>query len=264
MQHALLGVVSTWRGRQVTQSALEERGFSLPRKWQETMIDFCGPECAVALNRYWDEVAAEVVCSAGKVNPDARKFLIEPGYRSSYLDELATKRDFGEPPYRFPPLLKCLYEYVRKSHRDRAFLDRQTSYFESLKDGEIAKFSISSVGLTGRKTDIIPFVEKFSSARGFNAQGLRFVRKAPAGLVFEIKVDIGGIPEMGAGLPIQFYIYHESDPDFAYESTLFDMIVPGFSKYEYCPSPDSCVLGILAHVEMFDVLSHSFPGAAFG
>ena len=218
------------------------------------MIDFCGDENAVVLNRYWDEVAAEVFCSAGKVNPDSRKFIVEPGYRSAYLDELAAKMDFSEAPYRHPPLARCLFEYVKRTRCDRTFIDNEISHFEMLKKEEIGRFSISVETAISRKRDIIPYVREYSSFRGFALKPHRFVKQSDFGVVFEISVDLGGNPTLGANLPIKFLIYEVTDPDFVYEATLFDMIVPGFSKYEYCPTPASCVLGICAHVEMFDVL----------
>jgi hypothetical protein len=258
MQVALLQKLSRWQGRGAVQSAFELRGFSLPRIWQERMIQFCGLENAVELNRYWDEVAAETISSAGKGDPKQRKFLVEPGYRSSYLDELAAKMNFAEPPFRYPPLLKGLHEYLKK-YSDRTFAPKESAFFESIKEPEIAKFSISSSGWTGRKRGLVPYAKQLGELRGYVRKRGRFVKKSPAGLTFEFKVDAGGNPDCTASLPLQFYIYHSDEPDFVYEATLFDRIVPGFDRYAYCGSPNSFVLGVLAHIEFFDVLYHSFP-----
>jgi hypothetical protein len=137
MHRPLLQMLSAWCGRQTAQAAFEQHGFCVHRLWQERMIAFCGEGSAVDLNRYWDEYAVEVICSAGNADPDGRRFMVEPVYRSSYLDELAAKMDFAEPPDRSPPLIKCLYEHYKKSHRDRAFVDSETIFFESAKQEEI-------------------------------------------------------------------------------------------------------------------------------
>jgi hypothetical protein len=254
MQNALLQSLSKWPGRRATESAIEQRGFFLHRKWQERMIDSCGKDGA-ELDRYWDEFATEWVCCAGQGRPNARRFAVEPTYRSSYLDGLAAKMDFAEPPYRYPPLLRCLYEYHRRTNSDRAFLEEELAHFEALKELEITKFSISSDGLTDQKRSILPFVEKFATPRGFSARKRRFVKRSPE-LIFEIKTDFGWNPLLGAGLPLNFRIYHKAAPDFALViNNTFDSLVPGFSRYEYCPTPKGCVLAILACVELFDVLS---------
>lgn len=260
MSNPLIQALSTWRGREAVQRAIEDKGFLVHRRWQERIASCCGAEHADELTRYWDECAAEFVRCAGKVHSDARWFGVEPAYRSSYLDELAANGDFATASYRYPPLLKCVYEYINKLKSDRGFLDSETSYFESLKVQEIARLSITSEGLQGQKRDVIPFVQKFGMARGFRQKRNRLVKQSPADLVFEIKIDLGWNPLLGAGLPLKFNIYHRANPDFVFEATLFDAIVSGFGRYEYCPTPDSCVLGILAHVEFFDVLFGSFGG----
>ena len=169
--------------------------------------------------------------------------------------------DFAEPPYKSPPLLRCLYEYHRRAQSDRAFWESERAHFENLKELEITKYSISSEGLTDQKRSILPFVEKFATPRGFSVRKRRFVKRSPE-LIFEIKTDFGWNPLLGAGLPLDFRIYHKAAPDFAFViNNTFDFIVPGFSRYEYCPTPSGCVLAIFACVEMFDVLFHLLGGA---
>jgi len=254
MQEALLQSLGRWPGRPVIQATLERRGFLLHRKWQERIIQFCG-NGTTELDRYWDECASEWICCAGRANPNARTFSVGPSYRSAYLDGLAAKVDFAEPPYRFPALLKDLYEY-KKAFKDRSFVENERKHFETLKQQEFEKFSISSEGMTDQKRSILPFVEKFSVARGFAARKRQFVKKS-LDLIFEIKSDFGWNPLLGAGLPLNFRIFHKTAPDFALVTASFDPIVPGFCRYEYCPSPDGCVLAIFASVELFDVLFHA-------
>jgi hypothetical protein len=258
MEAVLLAVLSTWTGRQRLQVDLEARGFFLPTRWQESMINFCAPNWSGDLNRYWDETAMETVCSAGKGSPDKRKFMVQPGYHSAYLDELAAKIDFAEAPFRNPPLHRCMYEYMKRAYYDRGFALNETALFESLKESEMKSHSISSAGWQGRKKDVIPFAYKFARMRQFTASRGRFVKRSATGMCFEFRPDLAGIPYCAAKIPLRFDIYHKSDPTFRYEWISFDRIIPGFSKYGYCASADSYVLGILAHIEFFDLLSSSF------
>jgi hypothetical protein len=259
MDTPLLQILSTWRGRQAMQAAFEQKGFLIHLRWQERMIDRCGRDKAAELQQYWDESAAEFVRGAGKVHSDHRWFAVDPPpYRSAYLDQLAAKVDFAEPPYRHPPLLKCVYEYRRRSQTDRPFHEAERSYFEGLKEREVSDFSISSDALGHKKRDLVPFVKMIGTRRGYEERRRQFVKKSRAGLIFEIKLDLGGIPQRGAGLPLKLHIYHKSSREFVFEATLLDKIVPGFFRYAYCPTSDSAVLGLLAHIEFFDLLFYSF------
>jgi hypothetical protein len=262
MQTLLLRALLTWAGREKTQSSFEAKGFLAHRKWQERVVDFCGAAHAAAeVNRYWDEVSREIVCSAGKCAPQIRKFSVEPGYRSSYLDELAARKEFAHPELRYPPLLKCLYEYVRESGSVN-YVANETTFFENPKLDEAAKLSISSKGWTGRKRDAVPFANKFGDALGYASKRGRLLKVSPSGLVFEFRVDLGGNPNCVGRPPLAFRIYHLGDVDFAFNIVLFDQIVPGFDKYGYCASPATYVLGILAHIELFDALFGSLSAFA--
>jgi hypothetical protein len=257
MEDALLRLLSTWKGRQAMQADFEARGFFLPRHYQDRMIDFCGPNVSTDLTHYWDESAMEAVCSAGKGSPDKRKFMVRPCYHSTYLDELAARMDFADPYFRNAPIHRCAFEYMKKNH-DRDFAVKETAMFESMKEPEIQGHAISSAGWGGKKKDLIPFAWQFATKRNFVSKNRRFVKKSTAGLAFEFRVDVGGIPDCTRSLPLLFDVYHENDPDFRYSPVSFDRIVPGFSRYAYCASPKSFVLGILAHVEFFDLLYNSF------
>jgi hypothetical protein len=50
----------------------------------------------------------------------------------------------------------------------------------------------------------------------------------------------------------------ETNVAFVFNISWFNHIIPGFKWYTYFSSPLSCVLGLLAHIEMFDVMYHSF------
>ena len=74
--------------------------------------------------------------------------------------------------------------------------------------------------------------------RHFTGKGTTFAKKAPDGLRCQFKVDLGGVPDCTATVPLVFEIYHESNTAFRYGPISFDRIMPGFSKYAYCGSPD--------------------------
>ena len=124
-EHPLLRAVANWPGRGPTQLAFEALGFSIHRARQNRIIQFCGDQQSDLLNRYWDEVAMETMQSLGQGDPDERAFAIRPAYRSAFLDELFAARDFVELPFRYPPLVKCMFEYIKRIYLDREFRERE-------------------------------------------------------------------------------------------------------------------------------------------
>jgi hypothetical protein len=261
MQHPLLDLLSGWRGRRATEGLLEAKGFLLHRLWQQYFLDLCGPENEAVVNRYWDEYAAEVVGSAVRHNPHHRTLPPHATYRSAFLDELAAAATFAAGRYRNLAFPRCVYEYIQRMMTDHAFRLEQLDKFDSLKEREIEKFSISAEKFSGKKRDAIPYVEEFSTSLGFSRRGrARFVKRLDP-LQLEIRVDTGGFPELGGGLPLHFWISCPSDEQFVSHLTTFDFIIPGFSKYESFGSGKACVLGIRASVEAFDAFVQSFNPA---
>jgi hypothetical protein len=263
MSQRLIELLCGWRGRRFVQSLLEQKGFLLPQKWQRRIIDFCGAEHEEELNHYWDEVAAEVMCSASKCTPNLRKFgaLEKAGgrvlYRSSFLDRLANERDFGESPMRNPPLLRGLYEYAKKEIFDNDFAINEFSIMEAAKEDEIKRFNISAGGLNFLKRNLVEFTEWHINALGFTKRDNTFVKQTSAGLVFKLEIDVEDSPRIGGRLPTEFYIYHINDPKFFYVSTSFDLVVPGTGIYAHSRSQNGILLGLLAHIELFDSLLQS-------
>jgi len=225
MEHLLLDLLSKWPGRRATEALLEAKGFSLHRSWQQYMVDLCGPENEAVLHRYWDEYAAEYVGAAGRISPHHRTYPPQPTYRSAYLDELAAAATFAEGRYRNLAFPRCVYEYIRRMFTDRAFVDAERNKFESLKEPEIERFSISAEKITGKKRDIVPYVKEFSAARGFSQRGrTRFVKRIDPLLELEISVDTGGFPDLRAGLPLHFIIACTQDQPFIFRLSTFDLI----------------------------------------
>jgi hypothetical protein len=129
-EHPLLDTLANWTGRGPTQRAFETLGFSIHKAWQNEIIQFCGEQQSDLLNRYWDEVAVETMQSLGRGAPDQRAFVVQPKYRSAFLDELFASRDFVEPNYPSPPLVKGLFEHDKKVLLDREFRESRVAYLQ--------------------------------------------------------------------------------------------------------------------------------------
>ena len=260
--HPILEVLASWPGRVSTQLAFEARGFLIPRARKDRMIAFCGEHQADLLNRYWDEVALETMRSAGMVNSDSRVFRIEPKYRSDFLDRLFAARDFLELPYRNPPLVKCLFEYMKRNNSDAEFRESEMARERELQKREGERLQIQTTGWTGKKRGVIPFVDEFCTTLGFAHRRRRWQKKLDCRAVFEVSLDLGGNPQR-IGSPLVFRIFHEDDPEFAFEMTNrapFEQLIYGSWLYSACETPSDYVLCIRAYIELFDVIAASFGG----
>ena len=147
--HPLLRVVENWQGRGPTQLAFEARGFTIHKARQSRIIQFCGEQQSHLLNRYWDEVALETMQSLGQGNPDTRGFVIQPRYRSVLLDELFAARDFVEPPFRSPPLVKCLFDRSKRIYLDAEFRENEVAFFSHLQKVEGERLGRGLVAIAG-------------------------------------------------------------------------------------------------------------------
>ncbi|WP_229197506.1 hypothetical protein [Bradyrhizobium acaciae] len=258
--HPLLKVLANWPGRVSTQLAFETRGFLVHRARQNRMIEFCGQHQAELLNRYWDEVALETMRCAGKVISDQRIFGIEPKYRSTFLDELFATRDFVEPPFRYPPLVRCLFEHIKKTGHDAEFSTNEAAFIRNQKKHESERFGIQTTGWTGKKRDVIPFIDEFCSAQAFERRRHRWHRNLDCGLVFEVGADLAG-SQYCTQMPLIFRIFHADDPKFVFElggNEPFDQLIYGSRLYGGGGDASDFVLGVRANIELFDVIAASF------
>ncbi|CAL77635.1 hypothetical protein BRADO3871 [Bradyrhizobium sp. ORS 278] len=258
IDHPLLRAVTTWPGRQHTQLAFETIGFSLHRIWQDRVIEFCGQERAALLNRYWDETALETMQSLGRSAPDRRIFQIEPTCRSSFLDDLFAARDFQDPNYPYPPLVKCLFHRAKRLWIDPEFREAEVAFFDRAHRAETDRFAVQTTGWTGRKRDVIPFADEFCKSLDFKALR-KCWRKNTGNLIFEVGVDLGGNPYCITP-PMKFKIFHADERDFVYDlqgGLSLERLVPGFDEYARCRDAAGYVLGIRAHIELFNVIAGS-------
>lgn len=263
-EHPLLRAVASWPGRGPTQLAFEALGFSIHRARQNRIIQFCGDQQSDLLNRYWDEVATETMQSLGQGAPDQRAFVIQPQYRSTFLDELFAARDAVELPFRYPPLVKCLFEYHKRIYLESEFRENEVAFFSRLRNLESKRLGIQTTGWSGSKRDVVPFVEQFCAALAFERHRNRWRKKAEAGLVFEVGVFLGGNPYCVGWSPLIFRIFHKDDPKFAFHTEgadVLDRLVPGVADYGRGGEASDYVLGISALIELFNVIARSFGGS---
>jgi len=236
----------------------------LHRTEQDRIIEFCGKEQSSLINRYWDETALETMQSLGRSDPDQRFFMIEPECRSAFLDELFAARDFVEAPFRFPPLVKCLFHRTKRVWLDREFREAEVAFFDRAREAERDRFAVQTTGWTGRKRDVIPFADVFCKELGFKPLR-KCWRKSVGDLVFEVGVDLGGTHSYYITPPMKFRIFHVDEPAFAYDlqgHMALNRLVPGFHQYAAGGEPADCVLNIGAHIELFNVIAGSFKCVA--
>jgi hypothetical protein len=263
-EHPLLFTVACWPGRGSTQLAFEERGFTIHKARQDRIIQFCGKQQSHLLYRYWDEIALETMQSLGQGAPDQRAFVIQPRYRSAFLDELFAARDFVEPPFRYPPLIKCLFDRAKKIYFDTEFRESESTFFNQLQKAESERMGVQTKGWSGKKRDVIPFVEEFCRALAFGRHRNRWRKKMNGGLVFEVGIDLGGNSYCVGQPPLTFRIFHGDDPKYVFSIThadVFDRLVAGCVEYSRCRDASDYVLGIRAYIELFDVIAVSIADA---
>jgi hypothetical protein len=254
-------MLAHWTGREPTQRAFEAIGFSLHKAWQNEIVQFCGEQQSDLINRYWDEVAIETMQSLGQGAPDKRAFAIQPKYRSTFLDELFAARDFVEPRFPSPPLVKCLFEHERKVLSDREFAKSRIAFFSSLQKQEAERFGIDVASGLKKKNDVIPYLERFCGGLGFEDRARNRWRKQVGNcLVFEIGVSLGGnVFRMWS--PLKFRFFHTVEPKYAFETegaAVLGRLVPGAQMYRPWGSDAGYILGVRALLELFNVIAGSF------
>jgi hypothetical protein len=135
---------------------------------------------------------------------------------------------------------------------EAAFIKKQTKQ-------ESERLGIQTTGWTGKKRDVIPFIDEFCSAQAFERRRNRWHKNLNCGLVFEVSTDLGGSPYC-TQMPLIFRIFHADDLKFAFElggNEPFDQLVYGSRLYGGGDASDF-VLGVRANIELFDVIAASF------
>jgi hypothetical protein len=261
IEHPLLQTLASWTGRRPTQKAFEAIGFSIHNAWQDEIIQSCGKQRSDLINRYWDEVAIETMQSLGQGHSDARKFVIEPKYRSAFLDELSAIMDFADSRFRSPSLVKCLFEYHRKVFEDQDFRQRRVTFFADLRKAEVERLGIDAAISLKTKQAVIPYLEQFCGALGFESRSRnRWRKKAGSRLVFEIGVWLAG-NAFRMQSPLKFRIFHADEPKYAFDAegpAVLGRLVPGADEYGRFGNDREYILGVKAQIELFNVIAGTF------
>ncbi len=205
--------LAQWPGRGMTGALLERRGYLVPRRFEEFAFAFC-PE-RTSLEKYWDEVALEYLCSAGRGSSN-RRTVAATSYRSRYLDDLAAERVKRKQELDGFPLDSCLRDFKRmmlSSSKDGIpYLEWLETEMRTCKREEIEKLHISVGELTSTKKDFYGFVGAICEARGFQFQKKKW-RKVFGPLEICCGVDAGMQTTWTFQLPLDLTICHAAEPD---------------------------------------------------
>jgi hypothetical protein len=258
----LIGVLARWPGRRETEALLAARGYRLPAHYQEVVaFGSCSDAEVAALNRYWDEVALEHFCSAGRAVPDRRKFLGETSYRSDYLDSLAAVEENHEMASQGLPLDPCLRKFMTKINeglratQGQGFGHQIRRKMEQYKKIEIENFGISAGAWAGTRADFTNILKECARSRGFVSKKKWWEKSLGNGLVFRCGVDTGMRTSWRFQLPLWIEISHQAVADTAFQASLVDRLVPSFEYYALYDSPSSAILGVTAYVELLDIVA---------
>jgi hypothetical protein len=255
--HPLLEALSRWPGRRETKSVLETKGYWLPERWKEIILANCSECDESKIERYWDEAALEYLCAAGRVHSDRRRFGGETAYRSRYLDDLASLPENQVDDAR-GPLDLGLKAFTKRA---LAHVEPGGSIYyqigqqlEKLKQVEIVNFKISSLEWTGTKGDFSRFLREIAEARGFHFKKKKLKKNFGEFLDFNCFIDPGMRRTWRFQLPVNFEIVHTSAPEIVFHTWDLGQLMPGFHFYRLHQSPESAVLGMRAHVDLFDTI----------
>lgn len=256
--HPILQALSRWPGRGATKSILEAKGYWLPERYREIVLANCSECDEGKIDRYWDEVALEYLCAAGRVYSDRRKFGGETAYRSRYLDNLASLPENQDVVAQGQPL-----DFGLQAFRKRVLTPIKPGYtifgeisekMEKLKQVEIKNFMISPLEWTRTKGDFSRCLKKIAESRGFEFKKKRWRKNYGGFLDFFCFIDGGMRRTWKFQLPVNFEIAHTSSPEIGLHTWNFDPLMPGFHYYRLHRSPESAILGIQAHVDLFDTI----------
>lgn len=251
--HPLLTSLAQWKGRHATKALLEARGYWLPERYAEIVKAHCADWAE--LEKYWDEVAMEYMCSAGRGMSD-RRTVSETSYRSEYLDHLALKEIESNGRLDGLPLNSCFrsfYSMMQSSSKGGRGWDWLYEQLQKHKKEEIENFYISSEQWTGKKKDFYDFLEIICESRGFYLKKKKW-RKNFDKLEICCSVDRGMHRAWTFQLPFNFEIFHKDEPNFIFNFARADDLIPSFHYYSLYKQPNEAILGIQAHVDLLDVI----------
>ena len=235
---------------------LYSRGFAVHQKYEEIVRSQCNADERDSLDVYWEEMAREFICSAGRANSIQRSFPDRGAYRSAYLDSLATDEfdnSLGLAPISFHP---CEQKFALRKREDRQFMLNITPALEEFKRQECQQHKIDGSLWDGTKMGARLCFERLLIIRGFSKVNKSFVKKSPSGLFLTVNIDTGG-KRYCLQLPIYLSISTDKNLTDFFPLSL-PKIIEGVWYYSIFKSAETAVLGVGAYVEMIDILSDSF------
>jgi len=248
--HPLIATLASWPGRQSTKRLLAAKGYTLLEHYKEIVLANCGGCDESTLECYWDEVAREYICSAGRVHSTRREFAGETSYRSEYLDNLAALPTNRDAASKGGPLIEGLKIFAQK-RLENDLWRRIDEHCEILKKAEAENFGIVTDGWTGTKDDFGHFLRPIAETRGYALRKKKW-RKNLGDLELSWSVDRGKRTTWQFQLPLVLEIVHKSAPDLIFLAKP-GSVMPGF-RYVMYKSPASAILGIQAVVDLFDTI----------
>jgi hypothetical protein len=253
--HPLLVALAKWPGRQPTKALLAARGYALPDRYRGIILANLDRPNGADLDHYWDEVAKEYICAAGRVNSNHRAFSGETSYRSAYLDGLAaaSRSDGSGTPTRslHAGLRQLLIEGGKPGNE---LWPRTADQLESSKASEIKHFEISASEWTRTKADLSKHLSMLAESRGFEPHRKKWRKKFGAALEFRCFMDTGSRSTWSFQLPLVFEMEHSAAKDLVLSTWQFDYLMPSFRYYHQHRSPEAAILGIQAHIDLLDAI----------
>jgi hypothetical protein len=138
--------------------------------------------------------------------------------------------------------------------RSSDFWQRVAEEMERHKQAEIENFGISINEDTGAGIEFSKGLHNSAQAKGFVLQNEKWRKTFGEVLEFCCFVDTGMRTTSTFQIPLLTEIVHKSAPGFVFLAPLADIIVPGFNYYHVYKSAESAILGIQAHIDLFDTI----------
>ena len=197
----LIRILSFWPGRRPMQEHMQFKGYWLPQRFSEMVLEYVCDCDEPSLQFYWDEVARECLCNPPTMS-DNRKYNpgAFPNYRSAYLDELAASpenvaaegailslhpgyRKFQELMYSVPGMILQVADRIKEE-----------------KESEISTLKIDSSGWKGSKSDSTEFLGKIANRAASQSRE----RSGGANSAIKLKLRLASTIEVGSVGPQAF------------------------------------------------------------
>lgn len=218
--------LSTWNERSAVQRRLELGGYFVHQAFQGAIRAIAKEKGlnSAEMDFYWDELSREWVSGAGRVNIESREFFGGDGYRSVYLDELASARE-QEGGRRTWPLHPCEIAFGQRVNADADYGQGLTAAAEEIKLRMLGK-GIPTISRELRSAGLRKELFAILAGPGFKASGVEAKLVTQHGL----KASVGLESSRSASIfQLPVYLRIDDGSKEGFTITNFNRIVPGFS-----------------------------------